>query len=63
MITIEPTGSGDVRVTVTEESGPVTVTVTTLVSWREFCRAAWPIVQSYQVSQRDGITDVLPAAD
>lgn len=54
----------DVRITVTEAAGPaVSVTVTATMTWRDFCRQAWPIVQSYQAGQRDGITDVLPAAD
>ena len=58
-ITVEPDGS--VRVTVTAESGPgISMTVSTVVDWRTFCRRAWPIVQSYTTEHRDGIMDVLP---
>ena len=59
IINAEPDGS--VRVTVTAESGPgISMTVSTVVDWRDFCRQAWPIVQSYMPAHRDGITDVLP---
>ena len=59
IINAEPDGS--VRVTVTAESGPgISMTVSTVVDWRTFCRRAWPIVQSYTPGHRDGITDVLP---
>lgn len=60
-LSITPGNDGRVSVTVTEQSGPaVTVTVTTVVDWRDFCRQAWPIVQSYTAGHRDGITDLLP---
>ena len=62
VLKITPGVDGQVTVTVTEQSGPaVSISVTTTVDWRDFCRQAWPIVQSYTPAHRDGITDVLPS--
>ena len=60
---ITPGVDGRVTVTVTEQSGPaLSISVKTVVDWRDFCRQAWPIVQSYTPGHRDGIADVLPPA-